>query len=74
MPFCMPHGKAVCGKPCRSPTLSAWCQQVFGVRLSVTERDATQKDFVVQQGRWVVERPLAWLGRYRRLSKVHNTR
>lgn len=37
--------------------------------LSVTQCDPTQKGFVVQRGRWVVERTFAWLGRYRRLSK-----
>ncbi len=52
-----------------SPVLARWCEQVLGARLSVTQRDPTQKGFVVQQGRWVVERTFAWLGRYRRLSK-----
>jgi putative transposase len=52
-----------------SPALAHWCQQVLGCTLSVTQRDPTQKGFVVQQGRWVVERTFAWLGRYRRLSK-----
>ena len=28
-----------------------------------------QKGFAVQPKRWVVERTLAWLGNYRRLSK-----
>lgn len=52
-----------------SPALAHWCEQVLGATLSVTQRDPNQKGFVVQKGRWVVERTLAWLGRYRRLSK-----
>ncbi len=52
-----------------SPALAHWCQQVLGATLNITQRDANQKWFVVQKGRWVVERTLAWLGRYRRLSK-----
>ena len=52
-----------------SPALAHWCQQVLGAALKVTRRDPQQKGFVVQRGRWVVERTFAWLGRYRRLSK-----
>jgi putative transposase len=52
-----------------SPALTHWCEQVLGATLRVSQRDPNQKGFVVQQGRWVVERTLAWLGRYRRLSK-----
>ena len=52
-----------------SPALAHWCEQVLGVALKVTYRDLQHKGFVVQKGRWVVERTFAWLGRYRRLSK-----
>jgi putative transposase len=52
-----------------SPALAHWCQQVLGARLSVTQPDPHRKGFVVQKGRWVVERTFAWLGRYRRLCK-----
>jgi putative transposase len=52
-----------------SPALAHWCDQVLGAALTVTQRDPNQKGFVVQKGRWVVERTFAWLGRYRRLSK-----
>jgi len=52
-----------------SPAFANWCQQVLGVTLTVTQPDPNQKGFVVQKGRWVVERTFAWLGRYRRLSK-----
>jgi len=37
--------------------------------LTIVERAAGQVGFQVLPRRWVVERPLAWLGRYRRLSK-----
>jgi len=53
----------------RSDPLTQWCQETLHAVLSVTKRDPTIKGFVVQKGRWVVERTFAWLGRYRRLSK-----
>jgi putative transposase len=52
-----------------SEPLAAWCQETLHAVLSVTKRDPNTKGFVVQKGRWVVERTFAWLGRYRRLSK-----
>lgn len=52
-----------------SPALAHWCRQVLDVQLSISQRDPNQKGFVVQKGRWVVERTFAWLGRNRRLSK-----
>jgi putative transposase len=39
------------------------------VRLEITKRSDTAKGFEVIPKRWIVERTLAWLGRYRRLSK-----
>ena len=53
----------------RSEPLSDWCLEKVNAKLSITEKDPNTKGFVVQQGRWVVERTFAWLGRYRRLSK-----
>lgn len=52
-----------------SEPLTEWCQANLKAALSVTCRDPNTKGFVVQKGRWVVERTFAWLGRYRRLSK-----
>lgn len=52
-----------------SDPLAQWCQETLHALLSVTKRDPDTKGFVVQKGRWVVERTFAWLGRYRRLSK-----
>lgn len=52
-----------------SDPLIQWCQDTLQAVLSVTQRDPQTKGFVVQKGRWVVERTFAWLGRYRRLSK-----
>ena len=42
---------------------------LFGLTLIVVRRAAGAKGFVVQPRRWVVERTLGWLGRWRRLSK-----
>ncbi|MCZ7572828.1 MAG: IS5 family transposase [Ardenticatenaceae bacterium] len=49
--------------------LVAWFQADFGVVLEIVEKPADQKGFVVQKGRWVIERTIAWLNRCRRLSK-----
>ena len=42
-----------------------------GLVLIIVRRVAGTIGFVVQARRWVVERPLGWLGRWRRLSKNH---
>jgi putative transposase len=46
-----------------------WVKQTFDVELEIAQRPPDQKGFVPLPIRWVVERTLAWLGRYRRLSK-----
>ena len=46
-----------------------WVKDVLKAVLEVVQREAGQKGFVVQPKRWVVERTLAWLTNYRRLSK-----
>lgn len=53
---------------CDSEALMNWCEQVFGVRTEITHREA-QAGFQVQPKRWIVERTLGWLNRFRRLSK-----
>jgi putative transposase len=42
---------------------------VFGLVLIIVRRAAGATGSVVQPRRWVVERTLGWLGRWRRLSK-----
>jgi putative transposase len=49
--------------------LAAWLDNELGIRLVVVKRSEAQKGFTLLPRRWVVERTLAWLGRYRRLSK-----
>jgi putative transposase len=39
------------------------------IRLEITKRSHLAKGFVVIPKRWIVERTLGWLNRYRRLSK-----
>ena len=39
------------------------------VRLELVKRPAGIKGFLLLPKRWIGERPFAWLGRYRRLSK-----
>ena len=49
--------------------LVLWARNVGGWTLELVRRPANQNTFEVIPRRWVVERPFAWLGRYRRLSK-----
>lgn len=46
-----------------------WVHETLKAALEITYRPPNAKGFVVVPVRWVVERTLAWLGRYRRLSK-----
>jgi len=47
--------------------------QEYGIEIRIVEKPADQKGFVVQKLRWIVERSIAWLGRYRRLAKDYET-
>jgi putative transposase len=47
----------------------AWVQEHCGWLLQIVRRSDDVKGFQVLPRRWVVERTLAWLSRYRRLSK-----
>ncbi len=46
-----------------------WAEAEFGYTVEIVGRLAATIGFAVQPRRWVVERTLAWLGKYRRLSK-----
>ena len=45
---------------------------VAGIQLEITKR--SEQQFVVIPRRWVVERSIAWMNRYRRLSKDYEYR
>jgi putative transposase len=49
--------------------LAAWAMVLTGWLVTIVERTADMVGFQLLPRRWVVERTLAWLGRYRRLSK-----
>jgi putative transposase len=49
--------------------LVAWAKREAGVELEVVAPPKGTKGFRVLPRRWVVERSIAWMGRYRRLSK-----
>ena len=49
--------------------LVAWVRDKLDALLEVVPRPAQHKGFQVLPRRWVVERTLGWLNRYRRLSK-----
>ena len=46
-----------------------WAKEQFNWVLEIVKRNDDVKGFQVLPRRWVVERTLAWIGRYRRLSK-----
>ncbi len=50
-------------------SLLDWVRDHLAAILQVVEKAPGQKGFQVLPRRWVVERTLAWLARYRRLSK-----
>ena len=54
--------------------LVEWVKVLLGWVLEIVKRPKDQKGFVVLPRRWVVERTLGWLGRYRRLSKDYEER
>jgi len=50
--------------------LQRWLKaQQVGYEIEVVSRPVGAKGFVLLHRRWVVERSIAWMGRYRRLSK-----
>ena len=49
-------------------TLIDWARERWGIDLEIVKRNEV-KGFVVLPKRWVVERTLAWISRYRRLAK-----
>jgi putative transposase len=53
----------------RGPDFLAWMQTKVAAALEITNRPANSKGFVIVPVRWIVERSLAWFGRFRRLSK-----
>ena len=53
----------------KSEPLQAYCQQWLGIQVQIVKRSDTANGFTVLPKRWVVERTLAWFGKYRRLSK-----
>jgi putative transposase len=54
-------------------SLQRWLRQErAGYQVKTVERPAGAKGFVLLPKRWVVERSLAWLGRYRQLSKEYD--
>jgi putative transposase len=54
----------------RNRRLERWLEkEQVGYAIEVVSRPVGSKGFVLLHRRWVVERSLAWLGRYRRLSK-----
>ena len=44
-------------------------KEQWAIQLEIVRAKKGQVGFAVQPRRWVVERPLAWLGKYRRLNK-----
>jgi putative transposase len=53
----------------RGQNFSAWVEQTYQRSLEIVKRREGAMGFQLQAQRWIVERTLAWLGNYRRLSK-----
>ena len=51
----------------------AWVQARCGWVLEIAEHLMPVHEFKLLPGRWIVERTLGWLNRYRRLSKAYDT-
>ncbi len=49
--------------------LVAWVRERFGWTLEIVKRSDDVSRFHVLPRRWVVERTIGWIGRYRRFSK-----
>jgi putative transposase len=54
--------------------LGAQLCDLYNIDLEIVEKSPEQQGFVVLPRRWVVEQSLAWLNRYRRLSKDYEHR
>lgn len=54
--------------------LDAYLRAEYKIDLEIVEKAPDQQGFVVLPRRWIVERSLAWLNRYRRLSKDYEHR
>lgn len=67
LPFTCRLARLVVDKGYDSPAIAALCADWLGIAFEVVQRSG--KGFQVQARRWVVERTLAWFGKYRRLSK-----
>ena len=49
--------------------LQAWTLHEYNVVLEIVRPPAEAKEFTPQRIRWVIERTIAWLNRYRRLGR-----
>ena len=49
--------------------LEEWVEEFAGWKLEIVKRSDAMQGFEVLPQRWIVERTLGWLNRYRRLSK-----
>jgi putative transposase len=69
-----PRLKLIWAEAAYEGELVEWVKTLVGWVLEIVKRPKEQKGFVVLARRWVVERTLGWLGRYRGLSKDYEER
>lgn len=50
-------------------TLINWARETWNIDLEIVKRSDQMKGFLVLPKRWIVERTLAWISRYRRLAR-----
>ena len=66
---CFPRLKLVWADGGYAGKLVDWVKQFYRLVLEIVKRTDDMKGFVLLPHRWVVERTLGWLNRWRRLSK-----
>lgn len=70
----MPRLTVIWADSASTGKLVEWAWMVGGWLLDSVQRPADSQRFVLLSHRWIVERTLAWRGRYRRLSKDYEER
>jgi putative transposase len=70
---CLPHLKHIWADGGYAGKLLQWVETTCHWTLEIVKRTDGLKGFQVLPRRWVVERTLGWLGRYRRLSKDYES-
>ena len=64
-----PHLELIWADSAYTGSFVDWAEENFNIEVAIVTGRKEQKGFEVQPHRWIVERTLAWISRYRRLAK-----